>query len=235
MNDFDYDVKEKKRIARGAFAKKNGSKSKKCTLPGDFLTPAQKAKLSTTKVAVNLKQPMTCEDFAKCPPEIQKEYLEWLRDEFKATSMMISRELFARSDGWLSVYTSSKAPHLRGMFPNTRRPKLTKSERDRWLAFIGKPTLDDGKAFKPYRDDPEPETVPDPEPELVSTTTIPTDPEPGPELVPAPTMPTDLPQLRPDHLSATYTGELYTDDLSAILYRLLKDRPCKSITIDIQF
>ena len=35
MNDFDYDVKEKKRIAAGARSRKCGSKSKRCTLLPD--------------------------------------------------------------------------------------------------------------------------------------------------------------------------------------------------------
>lgn len=45
MNDFDYENLQKKRLARNAYAKK-GSRSKKCTLPDDYLTPAQRAKLS---------------------------------------------------------------------------------------------------------------------------------------------------------------------------------------------
>ena len=46
MNDFDFDVLQKKRIARGAYHRKNGSKSKRCTLPSDYLTAAEKRKLN---------------------------------------------------------------------------------------------------------------------------------------------------------------------------------------------
>lgn len=163
MNDFDYENLEKKRLARNAKYQKKGSRSKKCTLPGDFLTKAEKAKLSTTVVDVNLKKKMRVGDFTKLSPEIQKEYVEWLRDEFGATSAMISHEMFNRSDAWLSIYTNKKAPHLKGVFPKARRPKPTKSERQKWLEFVGLPHLDDDKAFKPYRED-EPEPVIEPHP-----------------------------------------------------------------------
>lgn len=42
---FRQDIKEKKSIGRGAFAKKNGSKSKKCTLPYEYLTKKGERKI----------------------------------------------------------------------------------------------------------------------------------------------------------------------------------------------
>ena len=50
MNDFDFDVMTKKRIARGAAARKCGSKSRRCTLPSDYLTDAQKKARNNFKV-----------------------------------------------------------------------------------------------------------------------------------------------------------------------------------------
>lgn len=38
MTDFDYDVKQRRELARAAKYRKRGSKSKKCTLPSDYLT-----------------------------------------------------------------------------------------------------------------------------------------------------------------------------------------------------
>lgn len=217
MNDFDYDVKEKKRIARGAYAKKNGSKSKKCTLPGDYLTNAEKAKLSTTVVDVNLKKKMRVEDFTKLSPLIQKEYIEWLRDEFGATSAMISHEMFNRSDAWLSIYTGKYAPHLKGLFPKARRPKPTKSKRQKWLDFIGLPNLDDDKTIKPYREDePEPVIEPHPTDENKHFKTYKPTPEPGTETVaptpepaePEPTYKVDVPQIGVEELRAIVSGIL---------------------------
>jgi hypothetical protein len=163
MNDFDYDVKEKKRIARGAYAKKNGSRSKKCTMPDDYLTPAQRKKLNGPTVTYKLGEPMAWAQFTGMPRDLQRKFIEKLRDEYKATSAMISHEMFGMAESTLSRYTNMKAPELKGMFPKARRPKPTKAEREKWLEFIGKPDLDDDKAIKPYRiEEPEPETVPHP-------------------------------------------------------------------------
>ena len=43
---FQQDVKERKKMKTGAMHRKCGSKSKKCTLPSDYLTPSQKKKLN---------------------------------------------------------------------------------------------------------------------------------------------------------------------------------------------
>jgi hypothetical protein len=239
MNDFDYENMQKKQLARNAKYRKNGSKSKKCTLPGDFLTNAEKAKLSTTVVDVNLKKKMSKEDFTKLSPEIQKEYIEWLRDEFGATSAMISKEMFGYSDAWLSIYTGKKAPHLKGLFPKERRPKPTKSERTRWLEFIGKPDLDDNKTFKPYKEDP------DPEPEIQPVTDTrynkvykprteaPVEVAEEPEAVQGPTPEPKKAVL--SKLSATYSGPLTAEDLALVLTDIMGDRACASISIDITF
>jgi hypothetical protein len=235
MNDFDYDSMQKKRIARGAYAKKNGSKSKKCTLPGDFLTNAEKAKLSTTVVDVNLKKKMRVEDFTKLSPEIQKEYIEWLRDEFGATSAMISHEMFNRSDAWLLIYTGKYAPHLKGLFPKARRPKPTKSERQKWLDFIGCPTLDDDKTFKPYKEDPEPE----PEIQPVSATRYYQSYKPRPEELAEEPLEkkggVPVNKTRLTRLTAVYDGPLTAEDLALVLTDIMGNRACASISIDITF
>ena len=220
MNDFDYENLEKKRLARNAKYQKKGSRSKKCTLPGDFLTNAEKAKLSTTVVDVNLKKKMRKEDFTKLSPEIQKEYLEWLRDEFGATSAMISKEMFGYSDAWLAIYTGKNAPHLKGLFPKSRRPKPTKSERARWLAFIGKPDLDDGKTIKPYREDePEPVIEPHPTDENKHFKTYKPTPEPTP--APVDSVPIDsVPVDSADEMDAITLG---TGELRAIVSDILSE------------
>lgn len=59
MNDFEKEVREKKSIASGARHRVNGSKSKRCTLPSDYLTPAQRKKLNGEVYTVNLNKPIT--------------------------------------------------------------------------------------------------------------------------------------------------------------------------------
>lgn len=41
MNDFDYEVMQRKRLARQAFHRKSGSKSKKCPMSTDHMTRKQ--------------------------------------------------------------------------------------------------------------------------------------------------------------------------------------------------
>ena len=83
MNDFDYDVMQKKRIARGASRMKRGSKSKKCTLPSDYLTAAQKRRLNGPVSTYKLDEPMSLESFKAMPEDLQKQYME-LRSEYIA-------------------------------------------------------------------------------------------------------------------------------------------------------
>ena len=85
MHDFDFDIMEKKRIAQGARARKCGSKSRKCTLPSDYLTAAQKKGLNGKVITYNLSGPMTYSKFRVMPDDLQKEYLLKLRNEMGAT------------------------------------------------------------------------------------------------------------------------------------------------------
>lgn len=47
MNDFDYDIVQKKRVARGAFAHVNRKRGK-CRLPSDYLTAAHESTMTVT-------------------------------------------------------------------------------------------------------------------------------------------------------------------------------------------
>lgn len=80
MTDFDYEVKEKKNLARSAKYKVNGSKSRKCNLATDYMTPAQIKKMNGETVSYNLNRPMTLKEFKRVPPEAGKEYIMRLVD-----------------------------------------------------------------------------------------------------------------------------------------------------------
>lgn len=64
--------------------KKNGSRSKKCTLPSDRLTPAQKRRLNGPVSTYNLSKPMNWIEFIQMPKDIQLEYLNTLVTNLKA-------------------------------------------------------------------------------------------------------------------------------------------------------
>ena len=97
MHDFDYDAMQKKRIARGAAHMKHGSKSKKCTLPSDYLTDAQKRRLNGPVSTYKLDEPMSWESFKAMPEDLQKKYILNLQETYQANDKMIAK-LFGKSD-----------------------------------------------------------------------------------------------------------------------------------------
>lgn len=96
MNDFDYDVMQKKRIARGAAHMKR--KRKGCSLPSDNLTAAQKRRLNGPVSTYKLDEPMTWESFKAMPEDLQKQYIIKLQESYQATDVMIGK-MFGTS-GW---------------------------------------------------------------------------------------------------------------------------------------
>lgn len=74
MNDFDYDIVQKKRVARGAFAHVNRKRGK-CRLPSDYLTAAQKKEMNGAVKTYNIMRPMPLAEFKGMPDDLQREYL----------------------------------------------------------------------------------------------------------------------------------------------------------------
>ena len=89
MNDFDYDVLQKKRTAAGARHMKRGSRSKRCSLPSDNLTPAQLKRRNGPVSTYKLDEPMRWDDFKDMPVDLQKQYLTNLVETYGATNEML--------------------------------------------------------------------------------------------------------------------------------------------------
>ena len=89
MNDFDYDVLQKKRTAAGARHMKRGSRSKRCSLPSDNLTPAQLKRRNGPVSTYKLDAPMRWDDFKAMPVDLQKQYLSRLIEHYHATNKML--------------------------------------------------------------------------------------------------------------------------------------------------
>ena len=133
MADFDYDVKQKKNIAHGAFARKRGSKSKKCSLPSDLPTEAQKRKLNGPCDTVKLGEPMTWEEFKALPLSLAKEYIADLRDTYGVTLKMLA-QMFGISVPFLGKTFRSLG--LNTMFSKTRLPlEEIRIRQAKWDAF----------------------------------------------------------------------------------------------------
>lgn len=91
MTDFDYDVYQKKRLARGYRNKKNGSKSKRCSLPSDRMTKKQWKERNSKVVSYNLNKPMSWVSFKEMPFDLQTEYINNLREKYGTTAADLGR------------------------------------------------------------------------------------------------------------------------------------------------
>ena len=139
MNDFDYDALQKKRIAAGDRHRKRGSKSRKCSLPQDHMTPAQLRRMNGPVKTYNLNQPMRWIEFTSMPEDLQKQYLTGLIATYSATNRMLGAMMGVTG---ATVYQRQK---YLGIPPvRTRHTTVvTRAERDRvWEAFCTGATVE---------------------------------------------------------------------------------------------
>ena len=99
---FNQTSAERKRTGRGAISKKNGSKSKRCTLPSDRLSAAEKKKLSGECKKYDLSKPMNWKQFMGMPKDLQSEYLQKLVSY--GAGKKDAADMFGCSVGALSQY-----------------------------------------------------------------------------------------------------------------------------------
>lgn len=133
MNDFDYEVMQKKRVSAGARGRKCGSKSKKCGLPSDHLTAKQLREKNGDVQAWNLNEPMVYATFKRMPADLQAEYLRVLNSRFSVGIATISKELFHKTDAALRGHLKNHgiSVDIRG------KNRLSRAERmvwENWLA-----------------------------------------------------------------------------------------------------
>lgn len=81
---YNADLRDRKRAAQGARAKKGGSRSRRCPLPSDTLTKAQRQKLNGSVESIKLNMPMDYARFKELTPTLQWLYLDHLVSEHKA-------------------------------------------------------------------------------------------------------------------------------------------------------
>ena len=130
MNDFDYDVMQKKRIARGAAHIKR--KRKGCSLPSDNLTAAQKRRLNGPVSTYKLDEPMSWESFKAMPEDLQKQYILNLQNTYQANDKMIGK-LFGKSDVTVGEYRKKLGINPIGKSKMTRDEKTVCDAK--WDAF----------------------------------------------------------------------------------------------------
>ena len=104
MTDFDYDVMQKKRLARNQFHNtkyKHGG----CHLPHEDLTPAQMKRRNGPMVTYSMNQPMSWNDFKSMPHDLQQQYLDGLHARFGVGPSDIAKYLFLRTPNSLRQST----------------------------------------------------------------------------------------------------------------------------------
>lgn len=87
---FVFQETNKERRNTGVFHKKGGSKSRKCSLPHDNLTPSQLNKLNGPVLSLYLDKPMAKKDWLYLRADQKKLYIEHLIETYKANDRMIA-------------------------------------------------------------------------------------------------------------------------------------------------
>lgn len=144
MNDFDYDVYLKKRIARGYRSKKNGSKSRRCSLTSDGMTQKQWKERNGAIMSYNLSSPMSWDQFKAMPDDLQREYITSLRDKYNTTATDLAR-FFGCVPSTITKYCKST---LGITFDPGKR--MTREQKNSFREFMGEPEIETGNTLVSY-------------------------------------------------------------------------------------
>lgn len=118
MHDFDYDCLQKKRIANGAFHKKSGIRSRRCTLPSDFLSPSELRRRNGPMKTYDMNKPMSWQEFLDMPDDLKATYIRCLRERFGATDVMFGQMFHVHATSFrtyrIAVGVDGKMPRAFG-------------------------------------------------------------------------------------------------------------------------
>lgn len=127
---FNETSRERKREARGAFAMKNGSKSRKCSLPSDFLSAKEKRNMNSAVTTYNVHDPMDWMTFKKLPEDLAINYLDYLVTEYSARRKDVI-EMFGCSPKVFGQWIYNHG--MTGFFVRN----CAKHPSSEWLSFLG--------------------------------------------------------------------------------------------------
>lgn len=139
---FVQDLKEKKGIARSAAHKKNGCKSRKCTLPSDFLTKKEREKMNGEVKSWNMNKFYSWEEFKQMPVDIQEAYISTLVQKYKIGLATIANKVFGITPSYVYRVIVKAGFYKRVPFPR----KTKKADEERFVADIK--TMRDGEKPK---------------------------------------------------------------------------------------
>ena len=133
MTDFDYEVVQKKRAARGAFARKCGSKSKRCKLSTDYMSRKQWEKKNGAIFTYNINKPMSWNEFKSMPVDLQCQYLKNLRLYYDVNMVML-RKMFGISQPTLRNHIDKYCSSVDFQRCHGRTPESVMARWDKFLA-----------------------------------------------------------------------------------------------------
>ena len=125
------EIRNRKSIGHQAKHKKNGCRSKKCSLPSDRYTKKQLKGLNGEVMIRNLSKPMGWEAFKLMPSDLQQEYLKKLHDEYGANMKSVS-EMFGIHSATFSGYMKKHGIKVFPASGNKRKPEA----EAKWRAFL---------------------------------------------------------------------------------------------------
>lgn len=125
------DIKDRKSMISGYRNKVNGSKSKKCTLPSDYLTRSQMKKLNGECITIKMGEPMTWSDFKKMDRSHQEAYLSHLINKYQVGYVQLA-DMFGTKNTVISQYVSKH--NFTSVKPNKK--KLTADQLEVWDKFL---------------------------------------------------------------------------------------------------
>ena len=204
MSDFEFEVFERRRLARQAKYKKNGSKSKKCPLSTDGMTERQWKERNGPVMTYNLGKPMKWLEFKQMPIDRQKEYLHKLISTYHVNSTNLG-DMF-------------------GVQSSTVRKYLAREEINIIFKAGNYMTIEQRKVWEDFLNENEPNinTMPTPEPE--ETVVAPVE-----ETV---VVPKERPEKTSmDEFAVTFSGNISIDMVSNSLKYVLGNNVAGTIKI----
>lgn len=125
--------KERSKMKTGAYHKKSGAKSKKCTLPYEYLSRKERKALNGIPTSWNMNWFYTWQQFKQMPKDLQVEYLENICSKYGCGLGTIGEIVFGISGATMWNYTSKNDIH-----PNIKKTAGTgaKLARERLRAAV---------------------------------------------------------------------------------------------------
>lgn len=137
MNSAEYlfyqETKPRKQMLSGARGKVNGSKSKKCTLPSDYLTRSQKKKLNGEVKVYKMNSPMTWSEFKNMPVEHQEAYLAGLVNKYGVSYAQLG-SMFGCTNTCVNTWV--KKHNFTSVHVGPKGKGMTKEQKENWSKFL---------------------------------------------------------------------------------------------------